>query len=175
QGLRFAPEGPPSTVLSIAPGREIVCGDIAGMQVASSDIKLSSPADPKLVRRPIDFEFSCEVAAPKSGGSAFVGLEFQGKDSQGAVKRWTSLWQPAEIKTGKDWTRVYFSDCIPADFAGLQDLKATVTVCPFHPDLLVLHQKQAIKRKVLVRNLLLKLTPLKPLLSATDEHSMRLY
>ncbi|MBS2009394.1 MAG: hypothetical protein JST01_20235, partial [Cyanobacteria bacterium SZAS TMP-1] len=126
QGLSFAPEEPPSTVLSIAPEREIVGGDIAGMQVASSDIKLSSPADPKLVRRPIDFEFSCEVAAPKSGGSAFVGLEFQGKDSQGAVKKWTSLWQPAEIKTGKDWMRVYFSDCIPADFAGLQDLKATV-------------------------------------------------
>jgi len=147
-GSGAAADTVPVTAVSQPQEREISGGDIVAMQVASATVKASS--------RPIEFQFSCELASPKSSGTAFVGVGFEGKDAQGTVKKWSSPWQPSEIKTEKTWTPVYFSDSIPAEYSGLHDLKTVITVCPFHPDLLSLQQKQAIRRKVLVRNLSLK-------------------
>jgi|GEM_PF-1385257 len=166
-------EAASNDIVSLPQEREISGGDIASMRVASADIKASN--------KPTDFQFSCELASPKSSGTAFVGVGFEGTDDQGATKKWSSSWQAAEIKIEKNWTHVYFSDSIPAEYSSLHDLNAVITVCPFHPDLLSLHQKQAIRRKVLVRNISLKLAPIMPIMpmeqgqASTADKSIHVY
>jgi hypothetical protein len=125
------------------------------MRLATKDIVLPIETSPQ----PKDFELKCQLTSPGGKGSAFIGVEFQGKDFEGASKKWTSIWQPALITTDRSWAPFYLSDSLPEKVLRLHDLRVSITVCPFHPELLILHQKQAIKGKVLVKNLTLTLCP----------------
>jgi hypothetical protein len=103
--------------------------------------------------QPTAFDFRCQLASKAQHGTAYIGVKFEGQEEDGSAKSWTSLWQPACIQTGTNWSTFCLSDFIPAEVAALKNLKASVTVCPFHPELLFLHHKQAVKRKLLIRNI----------------------
>jgi 4-amino-4-deoxy-L-arabinose transferase-like glycosyltransferase len=153
----------PYPVVSIASEHLVSGGNPYSMQLAATEIKLpaefQSRSQSRSQLRPLDFQLQCLLASPGASGTAFIGVQFEGKDSAGSTKKWTSIWQPALIRTERKWAPFYLSDSLPEDVLRLHDLRACVTLCPFYPDLLLLHQKQAIRGKVLVKNLTLTLSP----------------
>jgi hypothetical protein len=140
-------------LLSVSNQRLISGNDPTGMQVAAKEIKV--PINCKRV----DFEINCQLAAVRQGGTAFLNVEFQGKDSGGATKRWKSPWQPTLIKTTENWMQYHLSDSLPDEILRLRDIKACVTVCPFGLEELLVHKKSAIKGKVLVKDIEFVLKP----------------
>lgn len=140
-------------VLSMPDPRVISGTDLPGMQLAKKEVVLPDQY------QSVDFDLRCQLATDGKGGSALVNLEFQGMDSNGRLKRWSSPWQPTLIRTTERWSPYYLSDSIPGEIRRLHRLRACVTVSPFSADQLLLHRKSAIRGKVLIRDLTLVLKP----------------
>jgi hypothetical protein len=171
-----ATTGDRKLMMSMPSARTISGADPSAMTLGESAVDLSAlPVNPAQALGPNlaqDFEFKCQLSSPGDRGWAFIGVQFQGQEATGAVRKWTSRWQPYAIRTSKDWTPFYLSDALPDDILRLHNLRVSVTVCPFHSDQLLLHQKQAIKGKVSVKDLTLTLGTCR---SESPAQSIRLY
>jgi 4-amino-4-deoxy-L-arabinose transferase-like glycosyltransferase len=146
-------------LISIPAERTISGADPTAMILEDSPVSLSAQAFSSATERSQNFQIECQLSSPSGRGWAFIGVQFTGHNAAGAEKKWTSSWQPYAIKTSRDWLPFYFSDTVPAEILRLNKLHVSVTICPFYADMLQLHQKQAIKGKVAVKELTLTLSP----------------
>jgi len=111
-----------------------------------------------------EFEFSCELKAVDSRSPAFVNLSFSGVDEQGRLQTWNSVWQPAAVRLSRDrWYSLSFKDTLPAHLLSLKELKAEVLISPFQPDFLYLRRKQALRCRILARDIYLDISATPPL------------
>ncbi|MBU6452986.1 MAG: hypothetical protein KGS72_14470 [Cyanobacteria bacterium REEB67] len=145
-------------LISIPAERTISGADPTAMLLADSPVSLSAQTPSSAAERSQDLQIECQLSSPSGRGWAFIGVQFTGQEASGAEKKWTSSWQPCAIRTSRDWMPFYFSDKVPDEILRLNKLHVSVTLCPFYSDMVQLHQKQAIKGKVAVKELTLTLS-----------------
>lgn len=113
------------------------------------------------------FYFTSKLQSLAAPHPCFVSVAFEGTDTSGKTKTWTSQWLPIGINIYKDRAiESSFGDIIPTDVLNLKNLHAKIFISPFQPDLLFLRRKQALKASIVVTDA--KLTILPPLAIPED-------
>ncbi|MBS1990228.1 MAG: hypothetical protein JSS86_03580 [Cyanobacteria bacterium SZAS LIN-2] len=80
-------------------------------------------------------------------------------EHDGDRQLFNSAWQPSCLRLDRDWQDVDFKTLLPAKADGWKTLRAHLLLSPFPGDRLYLHQKEALRDKIEVRDIKIEILP----------------
>jgi hypothetical protein len=146
------PEAVRNIVLLDAPAERLVSGTIPGsLLFASAPMILPSPVASASL---LHFRAKMRAIHPHIPASLAISIEV-GK----AKTPYNPVWLPACLNLDKEWQEVDFTTVLPADTKYWNELTAHLLLSPYQSDRFYLHNRDALRDAIYVKELRLEVLP----------------